>query len=360
MASAQAVPFITLPFKTRPGNSPLATIELGTPGQSIPVTLDTGSWASFYPANVIGYPVNTWTGSSYVPESAIFNSAASSTFEETKFVPDGYWNAPGPNDYKNFSNDYTTWGGVRFNYTFVAQTTKQDPVVGLDIRGAGSKKYGAIMLKMQEAGKIDHLVISMAYDNSNSFSPNSPDYWGNITFGAIDYSKFVGKLYEVPLNEGRVTIDNVTYSELNPSQAEYKNDEALSLPKGTTTMFDTGGINMVLPLATYNDIVKRISSNGKIDMNYIKEHQPVISYNVGENYSFKVKLTEHDGLTGIIGIDSTVAAQGPALFKQSFSVWDFDNKRMLFAKPNPNPGAPDIRAIDESYVVASKGPKEGI
>lgn len=350
----QELPYIEMPFTSHYGLYPSVEIELGTPGQKILTFLDTGSWFSYFPADVAGYPRN--------PDDPtnVFNTSASSTFQETNILPDGYWHDVSNSDFRWFVHDESRWGGETFNFSFVALSSSQSALVGLDIRGVEDRTYASVMLRMKDAGKIDHLSLAFSYNLPNSFIPGTPDYWGNLTFGAVDYSRFKGKLYEVPINTGRVTVDSVTYYEESPSTLEFEVLEALMLPNDTTTMFDTGGINVVLPRETYNQIFSRISQNGEVDMDYINKHRPVVCYNIGENYSFKVKLAEHNGLTNIIPHDTNDAAQGPALFKQAYTVWDYENKRMLFAEPNPKPGPLDIRAIDESYVVHSPGSKQGI
>lgn len=354
VVTPQELPYIEMPFTSHYGLYPSVDFELGTPGQKILTFLDTGSWFSYIPADVAGYPRNP------NDPTNVFNASASSTFQETSILPDGYWHDVSNSDYRWFANDESTWGGQTFNFSFVALTSSQSAIVGLDIRGVEDRTYASVMLRMQDAGKINHLTLALSYNLPNSFRPDTTDYGGNLTFGAIDYSKFTGKLCEVPINTGRVTVDSVTYYEENPSSVDFEVQKALSLPNDTTTMFDTGGIDVVLPQQTYDQIFSHISRNGEVDMDYVNVHRPVVCYNIGENYSFKVKLAERNGLTNIIPHDTNDAAQGPALFKQAYTVWDYENKRMLFAQPNPNPGPLDIRAIDESYVVRSSGPKQGI
>lgn len=215
---------------------------------------------------------------------------------------------------------------------------------------------GTLMLAMQAAGAIDNLTFALWYKTGDF-----DEYHGEYTFGAIDHSKYLGKLTAVPINEGRVTVDNYEYYEEGNEAAEYSEADPMKLPfiMGTTTMLDMGGIKTFL----YKDALDKIfeilgAKDGKLDPAVVKARKPVIVYSMGNGtYRVKLNLADRIGDTGewdhFKGIGPTLqdnSTMGPGFFKQVYSVWDYENRRMLFAERNPNPGAPDIHVLTEDDI----------
>lgn len=348
----EAVKYIAQEFVPNNGNTPKANIAIGTPPQNVTVILDTGSATAFVPGSMIGYPDNV--------QNSVYNASESSSITTTDKTPSGYWNKPTTADFRWFVFDKTYWGegkgAAAFNTSFVMQTTFQTPIFGLDIRSANQKPYGAVMLMMQMAGVIRNLTFALSYHTADF-----DDFSGTFMFGAIDHSKYLGKLTAVPINDGRVTVDNYEYYEEGDAKSGYTEADPHKLPfiNGTTTMFDSGGIKTFILQDAFTEIENILGAqNGKFNSTVIRERKPVIVYSLaGGTFTFKIRLADrimNEGLFGSFkGISPTTSktkAMGPAFFKQVYTVWDYENKRMLFAERNPNPGTPDIRYLTEDDI----------
>lgn len=355
IALCEEVKYISLSFTANSGHTPTIDIAMGTPPQNFTVILDTGSYAGYLPGTVNGWSANT--------EYSVYNGSASSTFSETRLKPAGYWNSVTSADFRWFVYDKTYWGlgdgAAEFNVSFVLQTTKQNPIFGLDVRGGENKPYGTPMLAMQKAGMIRNLTFALYY-NTKTFT----DYTGEYMFGAIDHSKYLNKLTAVPINNGRVTVDNYTYYEQGTEAEKYPESNLTTLPfqDDTTTMFDTGGIKFYLYEEALKDLQKILGAkDGKFSRSVVMARKPVIVYSVGGGaYKFMIYLAERcpdqETFGSFVDIGKTSSnnnAMGPGFFKQVYTVWDYENKRMLFGKRNPSPGAPDIRYLSESDIYNS-------
>lgn len=352
VANGETVKYISQNFQARTNlNTPQANIALGTPPQNTTVLLDTGSWNAFIPGSINGYPENKYS---------VYNASSSSTFSQTRFLPNMYWNQPTSSDFKWFVFDQAYFGegqgAGQFNTSFVMQTTFQTPIFGLDVNSVRRKPYDSVIMMMREAGLIRNLSFAISYND------DTPDnYDGNFMFGAIDYSKFTGKLVAIPLNKGRLQVDNPIYYERGDGAQQYTVDDpfTLSYQQGTTTMFDTGGVNFNIDSLAYTDIKRILGTvNGKFQSSVIKNRKPVIEYSLGGGkFKFTIDLYKRLPQGNPIGFfkgmgqsTSKMVQQGPGLFKYVYTVWDYENERMLFGNPNPNPGAPDIRYLTEDII----------
>lgn len=336
--------YILQDFTSNSGHTVQANIAIGNPKQDVTVILDTGSWTAFIPGSIKGYNENSYS---------VYDADTSSTFVPTPWVADFYWHPYNATDFHYFVLDEVSWGqgdtSATFENAFVLLTTFQNPIFGLDVPNANHKPHGSVMLMMQGQGVIDDLVFALGYNESAV-----TDYIGTFTFGEIDHARYTGDLIEIPINDGRVQVDGYSYYERNPtSQYTSENQLPLESYNDTTTMFDTGGINFLIPVMAFQNIMDLLGQkDGHVDCQKVRDLDPVVVFSIGgyklnatiplaERLPSGCKLTDH--FEGIGRTDKNYSAQGPGFFRELYTVWDYTNKRMLFGNPVKNPDHRDIR-----------------
>lgn len=352
-----AVKYLRQEFYANGGHTPRVVASMGTPPQSFEIILDTGSAKTFLPGNINGWPDNS--------KYSVFNASASSTFIETHIDPNSHWNTPGPDDFAFWVYDYIWMGSgcdvKKFNMSFVLQTTYQYPIIGVSVtKGTqANMPWGSWVAAMREGGVIRNLSFA-TYHNTLDYD----DYKGEYLVGAIDHSKFIGKLTAVPTKANKIKVDGYQYYE-EGDDPQYTKDKPLDLPyqNETWTFMDTGGINWYMYTEVYNSLSGLLdNTDGWWNGSLIHSKKPMVEFSVGDGrYKFKFPLADRIGSTGkanyLKGVSKTDDAkhgQGPGFFKHWYVVWDWQNERILFGERNPNPGPPDIRYLTEDDVITRK------
>lgn len=316
-------------------NSPIGELEIGTPGQKVEILLDTGSWAAYIVAKNDTCKLSNSETSGISCDSHL-DGSDSSTFNETSERRVAGWGTPLGNFDGNWSSDTSNWNGVGFNFNFVYSTLGEAfPIVGLDVSSDDKERY--LLQDMQNSGAIKSKTFSLYYDNPDNFT-------GTLYFGAIDHSKYIGDLVEIKY-DSLFDIDNYNLI--------FANDTSKHIPlssESRTTMFDSGGINFNLQENAYQELFNKLGAdaNGKISCSKVKELDPVVEVTVGGKAKLQYPLKDNlpkdcettDSFTSLKSASS--GPQGPALWRYSYVVWDYEHKRMLIGNRNPNPGPSDI------------------
>lgn len=319
-------------------NSPIGELEIGTRGQKIEILLDTGSWAAYIVAK------NDSCKSSQSETSGItcdlhLNASSSSTFNETNERRVAGWGTPLGNFNGNWSSDAAQWKGVDFNFNFVYSTLGEAfPIVGLDLSGDDKDRY--LLQDMQNSGAIQAKTFSLYYDDPDNFT-------GTLYFGAIDHSKYIGDLVEFEYDS---QFDIGNYSLL------FGNDtskEILLSSESRSTMFDSGGINFSLQENAYKALFEKLGAdvNGRVSCSKVKELDPIVEVTVNGKAKVQYPLKDNlpdgcettDSFTSLKS--SSSGPQGPGLWRYSYVVWDYEHKKMLIGKRNPDPGNSNIEVI---------------
>lgn len=357
LAVTGAVKFLRQEFYANGGHTPRVVASMGTPPQSFEIILDTGSAKTYLPGNINGWPDNS--------ENAVFNASASSTLVQTRKNPGSFWNQPGPDDFAYWVYDFIWMGSgcdvQKFNMSFVLQTTKQYPIIGVEVTKGymANMPWGSWVAAMRESGNIRNLSFATYH-----YTTDYTDYTGEYLVGAIDHSKFLGKLTAVPTKANKIKIDAHLYYE-EGDNPKYTKDNPYELPilNDSWTIMDTGGINWYMYLEVYSSLKTLLNNtDGWWSGKLIHARKPVVEYSVGDGrYKIRQPLEDRIGTTGkanylqaVSKTDLAYKAQGPGFFKHYYVVWDWENERLLFAERNPNPGPPDIRYLTEDDVITRK------
>lgn len=315
--------FINDTFLSDGSGSPVAQFTLGTPPQKYRATLGTGSSVPMF---VVDFNQDVFAGYNY-------DGHKSSSLEETDDTATVVY---GSGTYTgNWSSDVATWGSNTFNITFIDSDTDNAPIVGV------SPIYNEsnIMNQLEKLGVIDQKVFSIYYDNLLELT-------GSYVIGGIDRSKFIGDL--VPVGFDYIQVNNYTLSDSNSTNfVKYTQDINL--------LFDTGGVFAMIPDNIAENIYRKYGDGRTVDCSVIKRAKPVITAVIGGVYPLTIRLEDYIGscdsstqLTQITSFspDTPQDVTGPSFFKNAYVVWDYENKQVLLAKRNPNPGSPDLHLLD--------------
>lgn len=327
---------------------PMLEFQLGTPPQTVYAAADTGSWAPYLVAP--GY----WHYTSY-PTDNLFNSSLSSTFHLSQDRRESGWssdpNADHSNDYYkgNWSSDVSTIGdGSSFNFTFDYSDPKWGtPLVGIDpyqLADDDPEAQYTILRQLKNHGVINEFVFALYYDDIDA-------YTGELTFGAVDTSKYIGDLVEIPYQStfsfGNYSYYNTQNNGLDTYVKKLLGDTVLH------QMFDTGSYLFGVAGAAYDQLNSDFG-DGKGNWDYAKleEYNPFvditfggvfnISYPILENFNNAVTKNLHQ-----LPLQRGFSNQGPQLYRYAYVVWDYERHRMLLGKRNPNPGPRNLKLVSE-------------
>lgn len=318
--------YVSGPFFAPHGGSKMPAIEftIGTPPQKVIGRLDTGS--------DMGY-INIGTYEGLPP----FDPKKSSTYHNTTVLADNYFSGTNPS---YWSYDTASWGSLAIkNYTFASTNSLENTsLIGTD------PFYGTpnILTSLKEGGAISNRSFALYYSDPSNFS-------GDYVFGGIDYSKFIGKLTQLPYKH---LFKSSNYSVLQGDDVLY-----VDRHNGYDIMFDSGGVNSYISPAAYKYLLDNYGDGKSLDCQKIREKKPKFQLEVGGVRNFTIDVVNSlpekdcsttDGLTAI-STDQRVP-HPPDLWKDTYVVWDYDNRRMLFGDRNPNPGKTDIRPITEDVI----------
>lgn len=189
-----------------------------------------------------------------------------------------------------------------------------------------------------------------ANEDSINYNNTLNEYGGELLFGSIDESKFVGEIKYVDLRPGsqswKIWLDGVS--------TMYHGDEKRSLyvcSRGCNAMIDTGTSFIVGPKQDVALIMKQlgaIKSGGYYKLNNCEEifNLPDLVFNIdGSEYSIKardyvIKIPDLNGelicSPGIMGIGGMIYnplwVLGDVFISQYYTVFDYGNKRIGFGR----------------------------
>lgn len=300
---------------------PAIDFEIGTPGQKLQGILDTGSSITYV-------------------DSAIFDPKKSSTYhntsvkQSTRFV--------GISDKGWWSYDAASWGSTsikNFSFAYNPDRTRTGTIVGVDI----FQNNRTLLTSLKEGGAISNRSFALYYANPENFS-------GEYIFGGVDKSKFIGKLAQLPYHH---LFERGNYSVIQDDGVVYVNHSSAGV------MFDTGGSGTCyFPKDTLQYILDHYGDGNSVDCQKIRDEKPKIQFEVGGawNFTYDIESLLHSPLCTtenrlrLIQTESNTVPLGPEIFQQAYVVWDYDNRRMLFGKRNPNPGKADIVPISDDLI----------
>lgn len=315
--------FISDTFFSDESGSPVAQITLGTPPQKYRAILGTGSSVPMF---VVDFNQGVYAGYNY-------DGHKSSSLEETDASATLVY---GSGTYTgNWSTDVASWDSNTFNLTFIDSDTDSSPIVGVN----PTYNKSNILNQLEKQGVIDQKVFSMYYDDLLNLT-------GSYVIGGIDRSKFTGDL--VPVGFEYIQVNNYTLSDSNSTNlANYTQEINL--------LFDTGGIFAMIPDDIEEKIYRKYGDGRTVDCSVIKQAKPVITAVVSGVYTLTLHLEDYIGscdsstqLTQVTSFSPNTPQDvtGPSFFKNAYVVWDYENKQVLLANRNPNPGSPDLHLLD--------------
>lgn len=329
----------------------LINITVGTPGQQLGVTLDTGS-------SDLWIPSATFCNSNQC-DFGSFDPSKSSTYET---VDAGGFNityaAPGDSDAGDWASDSVTLGGSQAikNQTFGLSDAGYDVHgvmgIGFDQHETtapnGERTYPTVVDNMVQNGLINRKAYSL-YLNSYNQS------YGSIVFGGVDTTKYTGDLVALPLQPGPndegtieffVTLSKVTFTDAKGASTVLTPDDYAQ-----SVLLDSGTSYTALT----NDVIDKLASGMgavSIDDNYdmavpcgFANTNATISYTFGGS----------DGPTVVVPMSETIGTSqenecvfgfGPAIggisilgdtfLRSAYVVFDIDNAVVAIAQAAEN------------------------
>lgn len=120
-------------------------------------------------------------------------------------------------------------------------------------------------------------------------------------------------------------------------------------------MFDTGGISMRIPEFLWKEILTKYGDGtSSIDCNKMRSANPYVKFLASESealmeYPLVDSLPEGcASVSSLDGVRATLSGPtSPPLFKNYYTVWDYEHNSYYIGKRNKNPGPPDIEIISK-------------
>ncbi|KAK9389502.1 aspartic peptidase domain-containing protein [Lipomyces mesembrius] len=251
----------------------IATINLGSPAQSVKVQLDTGSSDLWVQASTNPFCAAKRTN---CEESGTFNAAKSSTFFQLQNDPFSisYVDTTGAEGI--YATDTLEIGNAtidNFVFGYAENSNSSLGVLGVSftLGEQSNQSYPNLPYRLKQDGIIDLVAYSLWL---NDLDANV----GSILFGGIDMGKFTGELSVIPIYPA-VTVDNTEYfatfnvtltginvsssSDANNKTIVYGTSNALVTDYNTIyTVLDSGTSLGTFPLPILTGIVDALGLSG--------------------------------------------------------------------------------------------------
>lgn len=230
------------------------TVQIGNPPQNVDLLLDTGSSDTW-----VFTPNSKYTGNSKSP-SSFFDQTKSSTWKNnnTDFkITYGIGQVSG-----QWGTDQLSIGGAAIKDLSIGIAESSDAsqgIVGIgrpqaEITNKEHTKYANLPLKLYEAGHVESPAFSLYLNDLNSDS-------GSILFGAVDHSKYSGKLVSLdvshPVHYG-VTVNSITAQGLAAQNI---------LGKPMTAILDSGTTLSYIPSDALTNLHTNLNANPSFTIN---------------------------------------------------------------------------------------------
>lgn len=231
-----------------------STVQIGTPPQNVELLLDTGSSDTW-----VFSPSSRYTGNASPPKS-FFDQTKSSTWKpnNTEFhITYGIGEVKG-----KWGTDKVSIAGATINDLSIGIADSSDSAQGIigigrpqaEITSKNGNNYANLPLKLFESGRINSPAFSLYLNDINSDS-------GSILFGAVDHSKYTGKLVSMdvshPVHYG-VTLNSIRAQGIANSNI---------LNKPMTAILDSGTTLSYLPNDALINLHTNLNANPSFTIN---------------------------------------------------------------------------------------------
>lgn len=305
----------------------LVSFEIGSPGQRVTSSLDTGS-------------SDLWVYSGEVSQAPQkYSSNSSST---SKYISDDFaiQYVDGSGAKGSYYSDSINWGGTSFDLQF-AVTDEYEEGLKATVFGVGFKPseattdrstYNNLPYALKDQGIISSALYSLNLNGSNSAS-------GTFLLGAIDDSRYEGKLNKIPFT----------------SNSSFDVDFMVN-GKRMNGVLDSGTSLTYLDDDVVSSIAERFGANydvyqGLYIINGDVEGNDVDFSFFGTNITVPASelVIDQSGVKTFGLVPSSQAANqtilGDTFLRSAYVVYDLDNKQAGIAQANYNSNSPSIRVI---------------
>ncbi|GKZ37367.1 hypothetical protein AbraIFM66950_008888 [Aspergillus brasiliensis] len=333
-------------------------LTLGTPGQEVSVTLDTGSsdlWVNG--ANATVCPCNDY-GS--------YNSSASSTYT---FVNDEFYikyvdGSEATGDYVNDTLKFSNVTLTDFQFAVAFDGDSEEGVLGI---GYSSNEASESSIDGSEYTNFPEALVDQGVINWPAYSLWLDDLdkgEGTILFGGVNTAKYYGSLQTLPI----VSIEdmyiefavNLTAVHLEKSGRSISvNNSATQFP--IPAVLDSGTALTYLPTSAAASIYDAVGATylssggyGLVECDVKNEDITFLfdfgSFNMSVDISEMVlettsDMTDLNVCTFGISVIEGEALLGDTFLRSAYVVYDLGNNEVSMAKANFNPGADHVLEI---------------
>ncbi|OKL56473.1 hypothetical protein UA08_08199 [Talaromyces atroroseus] len=358
--------------------------SVGTPGQEIQLTLDTGSsdiW--FFGANSCDENTTDCFGGTYNP-----SKSSSVTVLNPKGAFSIQYGTAGSNVTGNYITDDFSVGAASVKNLTMAYATYAAYVptgvmgIGFDTNEAITDEYGSPYPNFVDVLVSQNVTKTKAYSLWLNDLDSST---GNILFGGYDTKKFSGELLTVDIQpdemSGEITSMTVAWTSLNVT-ANSKTTQVTKSDFTSPALLDSGTTITIVPDDIYyalfeyfqaesdgeGDAIVKCSlldsSDGTLDFGFGGTGGPVVKVPFSE---LALPATDTNGnwlafedgeLACVLGLEGTDDGEMPVIFgdtflRSAYVVYDLTNKQISLAQTVFNATDSNIVEISSSSPVAS-------
>lgn len=299
-------------------------VEVGSQKKEMWLALDTGSPSSWVFSSACSDQVCTThhtfdksASTSYVSNSSTFNV--------------GYGSGSVKGD---LGQDVFSVAGMDVTFSFGTATFANDtfsnyPIDG--ILGLGRSRTGGWTIPsfMDVVAKNKYITSNIVGFSLSRASDNKKD--GEVNFGAVDTTKFDGKISYTATNSEAWTI---------PMDEAYVNGQALGLTNRAATI-DTGTTYILIPPADAKTLFARIPGSFQSEENYVIPCNSTAKLELSfSGIKYSILPDDYIGASSTGGCVSTIVGHqssgpndwlvGDVFLKNVYSVFDFDNGQIGF------------------------------
>ncbi|CAI4046144.1 hypothetical protein SKDZ_12G1690 [Saccharomyces kudriavzevii ZP591] len=354
-------------------------LAIGTPSQSLTVLLDTGSADLWVPSKGNPYCGSVMDCDQY----GVFDKTKSSTFKANKSSP--FYAAYGDGTFAQgaFGQDRLKYNGLDLSGLSFAVANESNSTFGvlgiglpaLEVTYSGkvavvdkkSYDYDNFPLFLKRSGAIDATAYSLFLNDESQSS-------GSILFGAVDHSKYEGRLYTVPLvnlyrSQGYqhpVAFDVTLHGIGLQTDRHNTTLTATKIP----ALLDSGTTLTYLPSQAVALLAKSLNATYSKALGYYEyacpssDNDTSVAFDFG-GFHINAPVSDFTMQTSVGGTcvlavvpqaGNATAILGDSFLRNAYVVYDLDNYEVSLAQAKYGTGAEDIEAIKSTVPSATRAP----